>query len=159
MHSRIFQISPNPIDTDDYPSDREIAGSSSWIDYALEIDDENERREEIQDLVEWLLPKGMFELNADGESITYKGGMEQWRRDFVERLHGFAGVITSQNVYNSMKLFELEHEIKWPLGNETMFVFEDDAVARTSGDFMECYVNGLNVGDVLYIGAVFDYHY
>lgn len=159
MHSRIYQISPNPIDTDDYPSDHEITDSSSWIDYALEIDDEDERREEIQDLVEWRLPKGMFELNADGESITYKGGMEQWRRDFVERLHGLAGAITSQNVYNSMKLFELTHGIKWPFGNETMFIFEEDPAARTNGDFMECYVNDLNIGDVLYIGAVFDYHY
>lgn len=159
MHSRIYQFSPNPIDTDDYTNDDNITDSFHWIDYVLEIDDEDERREEIQKLVEHVLPKGMFELNADGESITYKGGMEQWRRDFVERLHGYAGAITSQNVYNSLKLFELEHEIKWPLGNETMFIFEDYPVARTSGDFMECYVNGLNVGDVLYIGAVFDYHY
>lgn len=159
MHSRIYQFSPNPICPDDYTSDNVITDSFNWIDYAHEIDYENERLEEIQYLVEHVLPKGMFELNADGDSITYKGGMEQWRHDFVERLHRLAGAITSQNIYNSLKLIELEHEIKWPLGNETMFVFEDDAVARTSGDFMECYVNVLNVGDVLYIGAVFDYHY
>lgn len=159
MHSRIYQFSLNPIGTDDYTSDNNITDSFHWIDYVLEIDDEDERLEEIQYLVEHVLPKGMFELNADGDSITYKGGMEQWRRDFVERLHGLAGAITSQNIYSSMKLFELEHEIKWPLGNNAMFVYVGDDTAMSNGNFMECYVNDLNVGDVLYIGAVFDYHY
>ena len=158
MHSRIFQLSSVPIDTDEYADASSVADSDERIDYAIEIHGE-ERFAEINFLVEHILPKGMFTLESDGETITYQGGIEQWRRDHVERLHGVANSITSQNVHGTIKRYELKQEIDWPLGYYTMFVPDEEQCAYDNGNYMAYYVSKLKVGDQLHVGAVFDYHH
>ena len=75
MHSTIYQIAERPILPDEYVgADNVEAADMTMIDYFQEVSKE-ERAELIKALVERILPAGMFSLNPDGESLTYKGGL------------------------------------------------------------------------------------
>ena len=64
MHSRIFQISTEQIDKENYLDENTLnQGDDSFYDYCANIDDE-ERKEDIANLVNYL-PKGMFELVSE----------------------------------------------------------------------------------------------
>ena len=69
MHSRIFQISTEQIDKENYLDENTLnQGDDSFYDYCANIDDE-ERKEDIANLVNYL-PKGMFELVSE-DTIRY----------------------------------------------------------------------------------------
>ena len=60
MHSRVFQISTTQIDKENYLNEDTLnQGDNSFYDYCADISDE-ERKEEITNLVNSILPKGMF---------------------------------------------------------------------------------------------------
>ena len=62
MHSKIFQITRTRVDKDNYLNeDTLMQGDDSFFDYCAEIDDE-ERQYHIDNLVNNILPKGMFEF-------------------------------------------------------------------------------------------------
>lgn len=80
MHSRIFQISTEPIDKENYLNEDTLQqGDGSFYDYCSEIDEED-RKEDIANLVNHALPKGMFELISD-DTMRYNGGIEQWKEE------------------------------------------------------------------------------
>lgn len=74
MHSKIFQITETRVSKDNYLNEDTLTqGDDSFFDYCAEIDDE-ERQFHIDNLVNNILPKGMFELVSD-DTIRYKGGV------------------------------------------------------------------------------------
>ena len=85
MHSRVFQISTTQIDKENYLNEDTLnQGDNSFYDYCADISDE-ERKEEITNLVNSILPKGMFELVSE-DTIRYTGdGMEQWKRSMLQK--------------------------------------------------------------------------
>lgn len=158
MHSRIFQLSKQPIDTDMWPSADNIVEYSSTmytIDYATAIENDDERKENVSDLVEVL--NGMFVLNEDGLSMTYMGGMDVWKKKFIETLKMEVALLTPDNLFHSAKTWGIRDLIKRPLGGY-LFTFDEDGWAVESDEFME-WADGLAVGDVVYVGAVMDYHF
>lgn len=85
MHSRIFQISTEPIDKENYLNEDTLQqGDGSFYDYCSEIDEED-RKEDIANLVNHALPKGMFELISD-DTMRYNGGIEQWKEEYVANI-------------------------------------------------------------------------
>ena len=99
MHSKIFQITQTRVDKDNYLNeDTLMQGDNSFFDYCAEIDDEA-RRFHIDNLVNNILPKGMFELVSD-DTIRYNGGAEQWRKDFVADIQRRAEAISPDSVQN-----------------------------------------------------------
>lgn len=85
MHSRIFQISTEPIDKENYLNEDTLQqGDGSFYDYCSEIDEEN-RKEDIANLVNHALPNGMFELISD-DTMRYNGGIEQWKEEYVANI-------------------------------------------------------------------------
>lgn len=83
MHSKIFQITRTRVDKDNYLNeDTLMQGDDSFFDYCAEIDDE-ERQYHIDNLVNNILPKGMFEFVSD-DTIRYNGGAAQWREDLSQ---------------------------------------------------------------------------
>ena len=77
MHSRIFQISTEPIDKENYLNEDTLQqGDGSFYDYCSEIDEEN-RKEDIANLVNYALPNGMFELiRGEKRSVSICGRSE-----------------------------------------------------------------------------------
>ena len=89
MFSTIFQLSNRPIEKREYIGIEHVGqGDMVYMDYTCEIDSEDRKRE-IMNLAERILPEGMFTLNAD-ETLTYNGGFTEWRKtylDLIRRTH------------------------------------------------------------------------
>ena len=84
MHGIIYQISDSPIDRDNYIGvDTVSEGDMVGFDYLYDTTEE-ERRKQIQYLVEHTLPKGMFTIGTDGETLVYQGGFAEWRKTYLD---------------------------------------------------------------------------
>lgn len=160
MHSRIFQISTVRVDKENYLNEDTLQqGDGSLYDYCAEVDDE-ERKQDIADLVEYALPKGMFELTSD-DTIRYNGGIEQWKEGVVADIHKKAEAITTENMLEYMPIYNLKEALKNPLDTNYHFYLDGEgwqSFAEQSFAFME-FVCTLEPGTTLYIGGVIDYHF
>lgn len=85
MHSSVYQITTEKIiDGGLLDEDTLHQGDCSGLDYCSNIDDE-ERRERIENLVNNILPEGMFTL-IDENTIRYNGGVEIWQEEWVKQI-------------------------------------------------------------------------
>lgn len=114
MHSRVFQISTTQIDKENYLNEDTLnQGDNSFYDYCADISDE-ERKEEITNLVNSILPKGMFELVSE-DTIRYTGdGMEQWKEKYVAEIRKKADAITVENMFEWSSTYYLKQAIDNP---------------------------------------------
>lgn len=162
MHSVIYQISDRPISKKEYVTIEHVGlGNMVYMDYTCQCEEE-ERRMEILNLVEHALPKGMFELNQDGETLTYKGGFREWRKSYTDGIHKRAENINEEKVMEWMgTAYLLQKFIVNPFGTNRLFITEFDGTygtAEYSRGFMTL-VGKLPIGAQLYIGAVIGYRF
>ena len=160
MHSRIFQISTEPIDKENYLNEDTLQqGDGSFYDYCSEIDEED-RKEDIANLVNHALPGGMFELISD-DTMRYNGGIEQWKEEYVANIKKRADALTVDNMLKWSSTYSLKQAIENPLDTAYHFYLDGDgcqSFAEKSFAFME-FACTLEVGTILYIGGVVDYHF
>lgn len=160
MHSRIFQISTTRVEEDNYLNENTLLqGDGIFYDYCAEIDNE-ERKQDIADLVEYALPKGMFELTSD-DTIRYKGSGEKWKEEFVANIRKKAEVITTENMLEWGPVYYLKQALNNPLNTDYHFYLDGEgcqSYAEQSFAFMK-FVSTLEPGTTLYIGGVIDYHF
>ncbi len=162
MHSTIYQIAERPILPDEYVgADNVEAADMTMIDYCQEVSKE-ERAELIKALVERILPAGMFSLNPDGESLTYKGGFTEWSREYAATLHEKAAAIDETNLFKYVgPVYRLQKAIANPLATDALFITSiagDSCFADRSRELMRL-IGNLQIGARLYIGAILDYHF
>ena len=126
MHSRVFQISTTQIDKENYLNEDTLnQGDNSFYDYCADISDE-ERKEEITNLVNSILPKGMFELVSE-DTIRYTGdGMEQWKEKYVAEIRKKADAITVENMFEWSSTYYLKQAIDNPLNTGYHFYLNRD---------------------------------
>lgn len=161
MHSKIFQITETRVSKDNYLNEDTLTqGDDSFFDYCAEIDDE-ERQFHIDNLVNNILPKGMFELVSD-DTIRYKGGAERWREDFVADIRSRAEALTPESVQDWIgPVYQLEKFLKNPLDTAYWFYMDEEGLqsnAEQSYEFLR-QVCEFKPGTLLYIGGVIDYHF
>lgn len=161
MHSKIFQITQTRVDKDNYLNeDTLMQGDNSHFDYCAEIDNE-ERKYHIDNLVNNVLPKGMFELTSE-DTILYKRGAEKWKEDFVSEIRKKAEAITPDRVQDWIgPVYQLEKFLKDPLDTGYWFYTDTEGVqsyAEQSYEFLR-EICALELGTTLYIGGVIDYHF
>lgn len=162
MHSTIFQIAEQPIGTDEYVGiDHVEAGEMTSIDYCREVS-QSERAKLIKTLAHRILPAGMFSVNPDGETLTYKGGFTEWSKEYTASLHEKAEAIIETNVFKCAgSAYRLQKAIANPLDTDTLFITnytEGMGVAERSRQLMRL-IGSLQIGAKLYIGAILDYHF
>lgn len=161
MHSTIFQISSEKISKEQFISELTFMEcDSSFIDWCSTID-EAERVETLLHLIEYILPKGMFTLNNDKESITYVGGGDVWQDDWIKRIKEKANSITAENIKGCTGLdYCLGRLLLNPLDIDSRFVLSNyvSTLAEESAEFMKL-VCELEPGAILYIGGMVDFHY
>ena len=160
MHSRVFQISTEQIDKENYLDENTLnQGDDSFYDYCANIDDE-ERKEDIANLVNYL-PKGMFELVSE-DTIRYTGdGMEQWKEEYVANIRKKAEAVTVENMLKWSSTYYLKQAIENPLDTAYHFYLDGagcQSYAEQSFAFMQL-VCSLEPGTILYVGGVIDYHF
>ena len=139
MHSKIFQITETRVSKDNYLNEDTLTqGDDSFFDYCAEIDDE-ERQFHIDNLVNNILPKGMFELVSD-DTIRYKGGAERWREDFIADIRSRAEALTPESVQDWIgPVYQLEKFLKNPLDTAYWFYMDEEGLqsnAEQSYEFL-----------------------
>ena len=161
MHSTIFQITKTRVEKENFLNeDTLMQGDNSHFDYCAEMDDKV-RKEEIDYLVNHILPKGMFELTSE-DTILYKGGADKWKEDFVSEIRKKAEAITPDKVQDWIgPVYQLEKFLKDPLDTGYWFYTDAEGVqsyAVQSYEFLR-EVCDLEPDTTLYIGGVIDYHF
>lgn len=161
MHSKIFQITQKRVEKDSYLNEETLLqGAGSFFDYCGEINDE-ERKLHIENLINEVLPKGMFEL-VSGDTIRYIGGADEWKQDFAKAVRLKAEDITPEKVQDWIgPVYQLEKFLKNPLDTGYWFYMDENGVqsyAEQSYEFLR-EVCALEPGTLLYIGGVIDYHF
>ncbi len=161
MHSKIFQITQTRVNKDNYLNEDTLSqGDDGFFDYCAEIDDE-ERKFHIDNLVNNILPKGMFELISD-DTMRYNGGAEQWRENFVADIRRRAEAITPDSVQDWIgPVYQLEKFLKNPLDTAYWFYLNEErwqSYAEQSYEFLR-QVCEFEPGTILYIGGIIDYHF
>ncbi len=160
MHSRVFQISTEPIVKENYLNEDTLnQGDDAFYDYCANIDDD-EREEDIACLVNETLPKGMFELVGDG-IIRFNGGVEQWKEEYIANIRKKAEDLTVENMLEWSSTHYLKEAITNPLHTDYYFYLDKEGwqtYAEQSFAFMQL-VCSLEPGTILYIGGVIDYHF
>ena len=161
MHSTIFQITKTRVEKENFLNeDTLMQGDNSHFDHCAEMDDKV-RKEEIDYLVNHILPKGMFELTSE-DTILYKGGADKWKEDFVSEIRKKAEAITPDKVQDWIgPVYQLEKFLKDPLDTGYWFYTDAEGVqsyAEQSYEFLR-EVCDLEPDTTLYIGGVIDYHF
>lgn len=161
MHGKIFQITKTRVAEDCYLNETTLMqGDDSFFDYCAEIDDE-ERRFHIDNLVNDILPTGMFELISE-DTVRYNGGAEQWREAFVNDIRRRAEAITPDSVQQWIgPIYQLTNFLKNPLNTVYRFYMDEEGLqccAEQSYEFLR-QVCEFEPGTELYIGGVIDYHF
>lgn len=160
MHSTIFQITTEKVEKCDYLNeDTLFQGDNSELDYCSDIDD-NERKERIENLVNKILPEGMFTL-IDENTIRYNGGAAAWQEEWVRLIKEQCSQVTADNIHEWSTLHHLKEAIDNPLDAGSRFYDDSDGYAdysEKSGEFMKS-LRDLEAGTLLYVGGVIDYHF
>lgn len=162
MHSTIYQIAERPITPGEYIGiDHVSEGEAVSIDYCSEVGSE-ERAELIKALAMRVLPAGMFTVNPDGESLTYRGGFTEWRHEYTASFLEKANGIDETNIFKYVgPAYRLQKAIVNPLDTDNLFITsfaEGLGTAEKSRQLMR-EIGRLQIGESLYIGAVLKYHF
>ena len=161
MHSKILQITEEkPLKDNILNEDTLEQGDGHDYDYCSEIDEE-ERKFHIANLIDNILPKGMFDLVAE-DTIRYNGGADKWKEKFVAAVQEKAKAVTPDNCTMWIgEVYQLEKYLKNPLDTGYQFYMDEHGIngnAEQSYSFMQT-VCQFEPGKLLYIGGVIDYHF
>ena len=159
MYGKIFQIGIEPIKRDDY-IETAVEGEMVVPFTCIYETEEENRKIFIQHLVEHVLPAGLFTIDSDGDTLTFQGGFDKWRDQYLELIRSKAADIDESNIMDWCgPVYQLQKAIANPFGGDTYFVSDyiGGAVAVNSRDFMGM-VKRLEPGAKLYIGAILSYH-
>lgn len=161
MHSKILQITENRVMSDNILDENTLRqGDYSEYDYCTNITEEV-RKEVIDNLVNHILPTGMFKLIGVDEMV-YLGGADEFKKKWVNAIHEKAELVNTENVLDWIGAsYQLQKELENPLHTEFQFYLSEDneqTYADKSQEFMS-YVCRLEKGTHLYIGGVIDYHF
>ena len=159
MHSKIFQVSATPINADNYTSPEFFYDScSGWADYIGEPCEGDERKDCIKHLQSRF--SDLFDLDETGEVLIYKGGLDEFKKEWAEAIRNAAAQINEDTVLKWSKRRDLVRACEEThLETSYRFSIEKwDTYAHAAKEFVEYIADTLKVGDKVYIGAVIDFH-
>lgn len=156
MHGTIVQISNDEIPEEDYINEGRL---ESWIgtefDYIYEAKlDEKGRKSIIDNLVKNIFPKGMFEA-VEKNALKYKGGMDEWKKGFVDEIRRKAYKINEENCMH-WEFASFKHYLEDPFDISYRF-FIENGIEKSYG-FMN-YVNNFESGTLFHVGGILMYHF
>ncbi len=156
MHSYIYQIGTKPFPEEEHLTPENVfEGNDIFLDYTYDLTSE-ERLEAIENLVENVLPKGMFTLSTDN-NLNYNGGFKIWRKSYYDGIMSAVKTLTPSNVMDEYgNILALKGAVTNPLNTVSLFEC-GNGIVNTSIKLMRM-IEGLNKGDILYIGSILGYH-
>lgn len=158
MHSKIFQVSKNPINKEEYATpEMYYNNSQDFADYiGDEVDNPEERKEYIEYLSEVL--DDIFDL--EGETLVYKG-LDKFLSDWVKDIKELANNFNEQNISEAPNLWKLKSIIeRTHLDCYFRFDIHDwaDGIADSLKSLIVYAKSQMQPGDRLYVGSIIDYH-
>ena len=163
MHSRIFQVSLQPVKKEDYAVSSDFYDNSSdFADYIGDELDGTERMENIGYLAEVL--SDIFDFNKRSRVLVYKGeeAMKKFKEAWAAAIREKAEVLTADTILDWYKRYQVEKLCrKTHLDTCYRFCIVDwcDGVAEPMEDLISFVAERMKQGDKLYVGAVIDYHF
>ena len=158
MHSRIVELTLEPLDREDWAHE-DCFCDDEKVNYVSELDDE-ERSESIADLQDGEDPffSGLF-IPGDNDTIIFKGKdalnkiQKEWANSIKEEVDN---LVESGN----FDTYGVTHAINHVLDSDYLFCLPDwtGCCAVWSRELTN-WLNTLEDGTVLHIGAVIKYHY
>lgn len=155
MHSKIYQVSLEPISEDEYASPSDFYDNSS--DFADYIGDEvegDERKDSIDYLAEEL--SDVFDLDADNDALVFKG-LDKFKQQWMSAIREKAAAVTEENILEWRPRYMLEQVCRETHIESSRRFSINVGVAYPMSDLIEL-VASMKPGQRLYIGAVIDYH-
>lgn len=156
MHSKIFQVSTEPIEKDARLSPIELYDNCG--DFADYIGDEyhgDERLAKIQFLAKEF--PDIFDI--DGEVLIYKG-LGNFVNDWIGSIREAAQNLTEGNIFNDGNLYRVRHIVEdTHYRIFTRFYINNwNCYPDSFGEFIG-WLSRLDVGTRIYVGSVIDYHF
>ena len=153
MHSRIYQITRNPVDEDVRLCSNDIPEwfYTSIADY---VDDECNRDGDI----EWLSRSLKDVASINGDKITFASDISAYFEKKYEAFIKAANELAATPFENfaSYKDSAIIRELNSAYSDEYGFyVYDDDEYLDTIENFMR----GVNGGETYYVGGIVDYHF
>lgn len=162
MHSRIFQVSKEPLTKNDYYAEERYWEDLNFVPSIADYVDEAGSKEDF----EWLASalKGSAEVDYKNRTITITNKLAYFENRFkafketIARcanlsLEEFAEKEHDRQLTTGMLFYELKQQI------ESTYEFYLDDEKTWGCESLCSWMRHLDDGDVLYVGAVFDYHY
>ena len=142
MHSKIFQITTVKVTNEGRLTENTLTqGDGSFYDYCMEIEPDH---------------SGMFEVTGE-DTLLYKGGAEQWKKEFVAYIQAKASELTTENVQDWIgPVYQLEKALKNPLETAFQFYMDEERFTRSAEESYEFMrrICEMEPGTTLYIGGV-----
>ena len=170
MHSRIFQVSKEPINEDDYISESTFYDSSFIGEVADYVNEDTDRADDIAWLKDYIEGSGGIEINEDENTITIVDKRQFFERSFntfkelLEKLADInivqfsrtaeQGDLENSRFAFSSLMYDLECEAE---GDKFGFYIYDDEDYGYPTRLDE-WVRSTKNGDKYYFGATIDYH-
>ena len=156
MHSRIIELSKNPVSKVDYidKDSFELEDYGKYgIDYIDDID-ESDREDEIKNM-ESMFPVKIFEVTGKN-SVVYKDNVWELKNLCVSKIKELAKNTDVLNFFDG-DMYRLSNLLRKPF-TEDLFVWEGSLYSSMS------LINYLlkdifKEGDTIYIGNILDYHH
>lgn len=156
MHSRIFQISSNPIAKEDYIRESDFFDHWFTTERADYVNEDTDRDSDI----DWLksATSGLeFGVDEGGEYFVLKNKSEFFEKTYT-RFTETIDELTSLSMqdFSTTKIDHLMWELKNAWNNEYGFYVAYESTWDI--DTLYAYMRYCNEGDKFYIGATIDYH-
>lgn len=153
MHSRIFQISTEPISKDKWITEMDFYEDNSFLGAIADyVDDDTNREEDIQ----WLLSgfENMpVEYDEEESSIIFLEGFKETY--FKERFKQFKKAVNNMTLEDFLDSYEV-HKIESLLKDRFGFYVHEDNWTMPLDEFVR---RLLIEGQKYYFGSTIDYHF
>lgn len=158
MHSRIIELTLNPLDREDWAGE-DCFYDDEKVDYVSELDDE-ERRDSIHDWQDGsdAVFRDLF-TPGDDDTIIFKGkdALMKVRKEWINSIKSEVNDFVESGSFSPCRVIHAANHV---LHSDYLFSLPDwtGCCAVWSKELLN-WLNTLEDGTVLHIGAVVRYHY
>lgn len=153
MHNNIYQLSTRRLNADEFITENtfEPVQVSDFADYVKKV------KGELTDAYnEFPFVPFMFDLKDD--MLVYKGCEDifrKWHKEVCDK----AEALSEEGLKDGMNTFRLRQALQTPFTEDRFVLTGYDDLPSPSADFLQYCAAHLEVGDILYLGGVLDFHW
>lgn len=153
MHSNIYQLSTHQLNADEFITENtfEPEQVSDFADYVQEVDFD---LSEAYDAFPFV--PSMFDRKDD--MLVYKGcdeAFRNWHKEVCDKV----SKLSEEGLKDSMNTFRLRRVLLTPFTESRFVLTGYNDLPSPSADFLQYCAAHLEVGDILYLGGVLDFHW